>query len=133
MYTSIITALLVAALFGIIISMAFKKTGPGPGNGLLFVFAIIFMFSWGIGSWITPTHPMHVSYPWLSYFFVGLFVMMLLTLTLPPSTPKINKKVEPDDLKKEEVSSDKAFAVGFGLFFWMMLVSLIIFGTIHWV
>ncbi len=131
MYTSIITALLIAAVFGLIISLTFKKTGPGPGNGLLFFFAIIFMFSWGIGSWITPSHPLHISYPWLSYFFIGLFVMLLLTATLPKSNPK-RKDITPNENLENKAKNEQAVAVGFGLFFWIMMISMLVFGLIYW-
>jgi len=131
MYTSVISSILIAILFAMILIFAFRRSGPGPVKGLLFAFVVIFLFSWAIGGWIEPINAYQVDYPWISYFFIGLFVMLLLGALLPPSPSQ--KGVITKAKVDEEVKSRQAIEITLGLFFWIMLITLIIAGIARWI
>ncbi len=131
MYTSVIASILIAVLFALLLSFAFRRSGPGPVNGLLLIFLVIFLFSWAIGAWVEPIKPYQVDYPWLSYFFIGLFVMLLLGALLPPSPSP--KKIITKNKIDDEVKAKQAIGITIGLFFWILLITLLIVGIARWI
>ncbi len=131
MYTAILSSIFIAILFALILSFAFRRSGPGPVNGLLFIFLIIFLFSWSIGGWITPVNHYQVDYPWISYFFIGLFIMLLLGALLPPS-PSSKKTITKSKID-DEIKVREAIGTTIGLFFWIMLITLMTVGIARWI
>lgn len=131
MVTSVLSSLFIASLFALILSFAFRRSGPGPVGGLVFIFLIIFMFSWAVGGWIQPLKSYQVDYPWLSPLLIGLFIMLLLGALLPPSTSQKNiitkRKVD------EEVKARETAGLTISFFFWIMFVVLMIAGIVRWI
>lgn len=126
MYSSLLISLIIAVVLAPILVYGLKRPGPGPLNGLLFIFIIILMFSWAIGGWIEPIHPLNIRYPWLSYFLVGFFIMLLLGALLPPPHSK------KENLTEEDIRAEQVADLTIGFFFWIMLFSLALIGIAKW-
>jgi hypothetical protein len=116
-----------ALIFSLLLTYGFKRKGPGPANGLLFYFVIIFMFSWSVGAWLIPFGPSHWDIPWAGYLILAFVIMLLLGAVIPKSDqPK--PKSEESTLSDYELFEKKAatYPLGFtyGFFFWIMIVAL---------
>ena len=126
-FYSIIISILFALVFAVLLAFPFRRRVAGPFNGMLFLFFIIFLFTWSIGSWMEPVGPMLGGVSWLGYLLVAVLVMLLLGAMLPPSPgrSRIIRKSEIDEnVKEREIS--QAVSVTIGIFFWIMV--LILFG-----
>jgi len=122
---SLLISIVLALIFSSLLVFGFNRRIAGPVHGLLFFFLIIFLFTWGIGSWLTPVGPVHYGVYWLGYLFIAVLIMLLLGLMLPPVKPRsrIIKKSELDE-KVTERKVTEAFTITFGAFFWLLLIIL---------
>jgi len=55
----------------------------GPWNSFFWFFVVIFLFSWGGGSWIAPFGPTGWGVAWMPIVFMGVFMALLLTAVTP--------------------------------------------------
>lgn len=124
---SVIFSIFFALLFTTLLILAFKRRGPGPLDGALFLFLIIFMFTWAVGSWLVPVGPVHWGVSWLGYLLVAFVLMLLLGALMPPSRPR-NRMIRKLELESEirEDETSQALEITFGIFFWFMIISLIV-------
>lgn len=120
-----------ALVFAAILSLGFRRRGPGPANGILFLFLIIFMFTWAFGSWMQPIGPTQWNVSWLGYLLIAFFLMLLLGALIPPSAPR-NRIINKSELD-EEVMKDKTSTIAevtFGIFYWFMIIALLVLAII---
>ncbi|ALO16914.1 hypothetical protein L21SP5_03301 [Salinivirga cyanobacteriivorans] len=118
-------SLLIAVIFAALLPSVFKREGPGPMSGSLFFFFIIFLFSWAVGSWITPIGPLFYGVPWLGYLIIGLFTMLLIAALVPA---KPEKPETPFEQAEEEAEQARALGITFGFFFWTLMIVLLFAG-----
>lgn len=130
MYTSLLISLIIAVILAPVLVYGLRRPGPGPLNGLLFIFIIILMFSWAIGGWIEPIHPLQIRYSWLSYLLIGFFIMLLLGALLPPPHSKKENLTESE--MEDEIKAEQVANLTIGFFFWIMLFSLALIGIAKW-
>ena len=112
----ILISVVFAVFFAFILTGLFRREGPGPMSGLLYFFLMIFFFSWAIGAWLTPVGPVFNGVAWLGYLIIAFLIMMMIAALAPPRTEEEAKPVAP------------IVAITFGWFFWITLISLLIFG-----
>ena len=127
----IVFAAFFALLFAAILALGFSRRGPGPANGILFLFLIIFMFTWAFGSWMKPVGPIYWDVSWLGYLLIAFFLMLLLGALIPPSAPRnrvITKSELDEEVRREKAST--AVEVTFGIFFWFMIMALFVLAII---
>lgn len=124
-FMPILISIVLALIFASLLVYGFNRRVGGPLRGMLFFFLIIFLFTWGIGSWLTPVGPAHFGVYWLGYMFIAVLIMLLLGLMLPPAKPRsrIIRKTELDEKMKERKVTD-AITITFGAFFWLLLIIL---------
>jgi Ca2+/Na+ antiporter len=130
-FSIIVFSAIFALIFAAMLALGFRRRGPGPANGVLYLFLIIFMFTWAFGSWMKPIGPIHWDVSWLGYLLIAFFLMLLLGALIPPSTPR-KRIISKSDLD-EEVRKDKASTsveVTFGIFFWFMIIALFVLAII---
>lgn len=134
MFTSIISSIFIAVLFALMLTFAFRRSGPGPMDGFVFFFLIIFIFSWALGGWIEPLKIYQIDYPWLSHFLIGLLIMLLLGALLPPS-PSLKNRVALRKMEEElaEAKTRQAIAISISFFFWILFIVLLIVGIVRWI
>jgi hypothetical protein len=121
-----------ALVFASTLALGFRRRGPGPVNGILFLFLIIFMFTWAFGSWMEPIGPIHWNGSWLGYLFVAFLLMLLLGALIPPSRPRnrIITKAELDDEVNQKKASN-VIEITLGIFFWFMIIALFVLAIIR--
>jgi hypothetical protein len=130
-FSIIVFSAIFALVFAAILALGFRRKGPGPANGVVYLFLIIFMFTWAFGSWMKPIGPSYWDVSWLGYLLFAFFLMLLLGALIPPSTPR--KRIISESELDEEVRKDKASTVveiTFGIFFWFMIVALFVLAII---
>ena len=115
-----------ALVFGLVIvfilSLAFGT--KGPWGSFLWFFVVVALFAWVGGVWLRPYGPVWMGVGWLPIIFVGFLVAMLLTAA-SPRNPNKSLAVE-----KETVGEESRTAVG--VFFWVLIVCLLMFGMSHY-
>ncbi len=121
---SIILSVFFALLFSAILVYGFRRRTAGPFDGMLFLFLIIFMFTWGLGSWMTPIGPVYGGVAWLSYLVISIIVMLLIGAMLPPARRHQRRRAAED-------GSTKVVGITFGVFFWFMLIALFVIAILR--
>jgi len=130
--SSILVSAVCALLFSLLLVYGLRRRVPGPLNGILFLFLIIFMFTWAVGSWLVPVGPVHWGISWLGYLLVAVVVSLLLATLLPPFRPRsrIIPKAEVDETVRNREFS-RTLEVTFGILFWVMILVLFILAMIR--
>jgi hypothetical protein len=124
---SVIISILLALLFATLLVFVFKRKGPGPIGGFLFLVLIIFMFTWASGSWMQPVGPIIWGIHWLGYLAVALMIMLLLGTLLPPFRRENQRITEQDlDIIAGDRKANANLGIAFGIFFWLMMISLFV-------
>lgn len=125
---SIVLSVVFALLFSAILVYGFSRRTAGPFDGMLFLFLVIFMFTWGLGSWMTPVGPVFGGVSWLSYLIIAIVVMLLIGAMLPPSRPRGSRAA---DRVAEGDEAARAVGITFGFFFWFMLITLFVIAILR--
>ncbi len=129
--TMTLASILFSALFAIIASTVliygFRRYLPGPVNGLVFMFLIIFMFTWAVGSWLVPIGPVSWGVAWLGYLLIAFLITLLLGVLIPPAPPRsrVIAKAELDEEVKNRKTSN-ALQTTFGILFWILILVLFV-------
>ncbi len=110
---------LVISLFFVII-FAVLAGRRGPWNNIAVFFLVVFLATWGIGSYLRFLWFPVMGVYWLPFFLVALLFSLLLAsiLAQKPSSR------EPGEL--EEVRNVKRPPLKLGLFFWLFIAVLLI-------
>jgi hypothetical protein len=133
-FSAILLSVLIALFFSVLLVYVFNRRLPGPRKGIFFIFLIIFMFTWAIGSWLDPTGPFNWGGNWLGYLIIGFMIMLLLGTLIPPAKPKTRTRIISKSELDEEVREDQtsvAIGITFGIFFWLMIFVLLVFAIIR--
>ncbi len=130
MFYPLLFAFIFALIFAALLPGVLRREGPGPMNGILFFFVIIFLFSWGIGSWVEPIEPVAYDTSWVGFLLIALFAMLLIAALVPARDPEPRTPLE--EAAKKEAEEQAATAVGltFGAFFWILMIGLLIAGIL---
>ena len=110
-------SILLALVIALLLSVGLGRRGPGPLAGILFFFIFLWLGIWAGGIWLTPVGPPLWDAPFLSFLFVALFLILLVTVLMPPSRP--TKGETP--VEQAEVAATGA-VLGFS--FWVLIVLL---------
>jgi len=125
MLPALIFALAIGASIAWVWSTVFDT--HGPWNSFFWFFAVIFLFSWGGGTWIAPFGPIGWGVAWLPIVFLGVFMALLLTAATPRSRRKRTRSTDAP-LKAMRASGRVSPAIAvlatLDLFFWVLIVVL---------
>ncbi|MFP4395970.1 MAG: hypothetical protein ACLFTI_11970 [Anaerolineales bacterium] len=129
-FAEFVFALAIALLLTGFFFVAFRYRGPWDVWWLFLV--VIFLAAWAGGLWIEPIGPPLFEIYWLPFLLVGLLFALILAAAVPPRpprlpgrpraprTPRTRRAATPTTPAEEET------ALAVGLFFWLMLVSLMV-------
>jgi divalent metal cation (Fe/Co/Zn/Cd) transporter len=116
---SLIFAFFLSIFFTLILTYFFKRRAPGPFGGMLYFFAIVFLFTLAIGVWISPQPgPRIMDIPWVSLIGIGLLITLLLAEMLPHRETKLIKV-------KQDAEDEEVLEKEFGALAWVMIIVLV--------
>ena len=114
-------------LFSLIISLIFVfifavlAGRRGPWNNIAVFFLVVFLATWGIGSYLRFLWFPVLGVYWLPFFLVALLFSLLLASILS----RKSSAEEPGELE-EKPPSVKKHPLKLGLFFWLFIALLVI-------
>lgn len=88
---------------------------------LLFFFLIVWMGAWALGAWVTPFGPLFWGVPVLTFFFIALLFALVLAAAVPAGPRRPYPAAGPP-----RVDEEASAALGFGVFFWVLLLALLV-------
>ena len=107
-------ALVLALLVVVLFSVGLRR--PGPWDGFLWFFLVVFLGAWAVAVWVEPVGPVAYGVAWLP-ILAGAFLIALLLTAIPPAA---RGPVAP----AEEREATRAMGA-LGLFFWVFLLALV--------
>ena len=118
-------------IFALILTYLLKRRAPGPFNGVLYFFCIIFVFTAGLGVLINPIGPTYKSVPWLAIGAIALLIMLLIAELLPHHEKGMIVKHDPEltEEEKNEQALEKEFNLLIGLIFAILIAAIIYVAT----
>ena len=126
--TEFITALVIAIFFSILLVFALGWERPdrkGIFPTIIYLFILIFLFTWAGGIWLTPLGPRTWNISWLPFFIVGFIITLMLITLIPPRWRRRRSTIEVVE-KKEDERIDRETAKALNIFFWVLLIILTI-------
>lgn len=114
-------AIVLAALFVFAFGWGRSDTDQG-WPALLFFFLIVWMGAWALGPWVTPFGPLFWGVPVLTFFFIALLFALVLAAAVPARSRRPYPAGGPSRVDEEA----RAAALGFGVFFWVLLLVLLV-------
>ena len=123
-----IIAFVVAVFFSTMLVFALGWGRPdrrGIFPTILYLFILIFLFTWAGGIWLAPLGSRTWSVHWLPFFIVGFIITLMLITLIPPRWRRHRSTIEIIE-KKEDERIDRETAKGLNIFFWVLLIILTI-------
>lgn len=116
-----------SVIFSLILTFLLKRRAPGPFNGIVYFFAIIFAFTAGLGLLINPIGPTFKGVPWLAVAAIALLIMLLIAELLPHHEKGMIVKHDPEKTEEErnEEALEKEFNILIGLIFVILVAAII--------
>jgi uncharacterized membrane protein YphA (DoxX/SURF4 family) len=120
-----------SVIFALILTYLLKRRAPGPFNGVLYFFAIIFVFTAGLGVLINPIGPTYKNVPWLAIGAIALLIMLLIAELLPHHEKGMIVKHDPEltEEEKDERTLEREFNLLIGLIFVILIGAIIYVAT----
>jgi hypothetical protein len=95
-------------------------------GGFFWFLSLVFLTSWAGGIWIGPLGPSLAGVHWLPFFLFGLVAAGMFVFFVPRRPPKgRHETLEILEEMKEKRDLEKAAYVSFGIFFWILMLTLI--------
>jgi len=122
-FADLVAALIVALIFSVILGALMgwerpERTGVWPS--VLFLFLVLFLATWFIGTLVEPFgSPMWGIY-WLPFLVIGLIITLILAATVPPRRPRTYREA------KIQAQNAYEAQTALGTFFWILFVAMII-------
>ena len=109
----------------------------GPWNSFFLFFLVIFLFSWGGGTWVMPFGPTAWGVSWLPFICMGVFMALLLTAATPKASRRRVRIIPLHRTAAKEkrlAAQDRSIETSFDIFFWMLIIVLasFVFGNYFW-
>jgi hypothetical protein len=111
---------LIAVAITLVFSFGFKNRGPW-GNIWVF-FALIFLGIWAASRWIEPFGPVYMGVAWIPILLFGFLIALLLSAAVPIKSYR--QKQREADAPAEPPSEDSTRLQAFGIFFWLLVITL---------
>ncbi len=119
----LLTALFVALLFTLLLSVAFWGA-RGLSSGIVALFVFVFLAVWAGGIWLAPV-PGRMGY---LYFFPFIAIGILVILLVAALKPR-HWGYRPPQNRAEAIQNareEQEMGSAFNLFFWVLIIGLII-------
>ena len=114
-------------LFAFFLTYFLKRKAPGPFGGILYFFAIIFLFTVALGLLLNPIGPTFRNVPVVSIAAIGLLITLLIAELLPHHEKGvIVKRRHPEtDADHAEHILEKEFGIIIGIIVIVLIAAII--------
>ena len=129
--TQLILAITVALALSLALVLVFRWERPtrqGPWASFVFLFTMLFLFTWAAGLWLSPFGPTVWNVYWMPFGLAGLGLALLLASTQASSGRRSRRK----QTNKEPENPDFSVATAFGISFWLLAIALVIAIAAHY-
>lgn len=111
-------ALFIAGLF----SYGFKRTGPWGGFWIFLL--LLFLVAWAARLWVLPVGPVFWGFGWIATIFV-VIIFALLVAAASGTANRPGEGMVVEKISAEGRTEETRPALGFGIFFWMLMLILV--------
>ena len=127
MLIHLIFSFICSIIFTFILTYFLKRRSPGPFNGILYFFVIIFLFTSALGLLLTPIGPLYKNVPWLSIAAIALLIMLLIAELLPHHEKGVivKRKEKLNEDKKNEDILEKEFGIIIAIIFIILIAAVV--------
>lgn len=117
LFLVIIFAAILSAILGWGFGWRHPTQGEAIAQSFLFLFIILLFTTWAGVVWLPPWGPVFLGTPWLNILLLGVLVsLLILGISAPPGPHS----------RREEDRDLAAVGATFGLFFWILIMSLLV-------
>ncbi|MBN1850145.1 MAG: hypothetical protein JW932_16345 [Deltaproteobacteria bacterium] len=96
-------------------------------EGLIWVFIMLFFATWAGGVWLAPFGPTLWGAHWLAFIVVGITLLLILVVSLPPKAPRgRHETLDMLERFEHEKEMERFTYITMGTLFWILLGVLII-------
>ncbi len=120
-WVNLFFAFTLALIISLLLTVGLRWRHPSRGRhttAAVFTFVLLFLSMLLISVWFPPGGPLIWGAPWLGMLLAGLFVALIFAAAAPPPRESASHAVD----KLEETA---AMAPVFGVFFWILVFTLI--------
>jgi len=118
LFVHLLFALFFALLLSGIFALGFSR--KGPWESVFMFFLLLFLLSWAGGAWLAPFGPQLWGGYWLPFLLVGVVIALFLAALAPP--PRETGTVAQEG---GEAVEREAALTGLGIFFWILIATLV--------
>lgn len=121
-WMNLLLAVVLALIISLLLTVGLRWRHPSRDEhttAAVFTFVLLFLTMLLVGVWFPPSGPLLWGTPWFTMLLAGLFVALLFAAAAPPPRRQAAEAVE----KLEEAA---AMAPVFGVFFWILVFTLIV-------
>ena len=128
-FIAFIIAFLLAVFFAAI--LGWERPGrSGVGPALLFLFLLLFLTTWAVGSWVQPFGPTFWGAYWVPFLIVGLIFALFIVALIPPRRSARRPTITQHQQTEKSDQTDAGYALGG--FFWLLIVIFIVVIIVHY-
>jgi hypothetical protein len=109
----------IAAAGTALLVLVLNRHAPGPLSGALFLFLLLLLGTWAVGTWVRPVGPMLGGVPWLAFMIIGLALAVFIAAVSVPWAPP------PEEPPREDHVPGAAVTMTLGLFFYFAMFVLL--------
>lgn len=117
-FVQILTALLMAAVLTVIVTMVFRRHRHTVDAVVFFL--VIFLATWGGGLWLRPYGPTAYGVYWFPFLVVAFIVSLILITFIPRRPPESTEEA------REQVERRRTLESVFSVFLVILIVVLIL-------
>ena len=129
-FTALVIALVWSALYVLIIQRAW----PRKRGSFVWLFLIIFLGTWLLGSLLKPFGPEVAGMRWMPFFLVGLVIFLILAAVIPRRPPEGRREtLELLEQVERERELEAATFMTLNVFFWILICVLVVTLIIRYV
>ena len=122
-----LTALVIALIWSALYVLIIQRAWPRKRGNFVWLFAIIFLGTWLLGSLIKPFGPEVGGIRWMPFFLVGLVIFLILAIAVPRRPPEGRQEtLELLEEVERERELKAATYMTLNVFFWILICVLVV-------
>ena len=129
-----LTALVIALCWSGLYVLIIQRAWPRKRGSFVWIFVIIFLGTWLLGSLLKPFGPEAAGIRWMPFFLVGLVIFLILAAAVPRRPPEGRREtLELLEQVERERELEAATFMTLNVFFWILICVLVVTLIIRYV